>query len=347
MQQGQIRMGGFNILPTGVKNLLIINVLLFLATVVFQRTGLVDLDRWLGMHYFSSQLFQPWQPITYMFMHANFGHLFFNMFALWMFGAAVENAWGTKRFLLYYFITGMSAGMMYYLVIFFQIHPTIALMDQFLADPSLDSFRVLATQANGKYLSAEALQQTLAYLEHSPSALQDVINNVVSSKEAILNQFNLVGASGAVFALLLAFGMLFPNAEIYIYFLFPIKAKWFVVIYGALELIYGVAGTGDGVAYFAHLSGMLVGLILILLWRNGNRNSRGNNPFRTSWINKAKKKFYVSQESGRPISDEDYNERKTADRQRVDEILDKISANGYASLTEEEKDFLFHQSNKS
>ena len=101
-------MGGFNILPTGVKNLLIINVLLFFATVVFQQTGLVDLERWLGLHYFSSQLFQPWQPVTYMFMHANFGHLFFNMFALWMFGAAVENTWGTKRFLLYYFITGVS-----------------------------------------------------------------------------------------------------------------------------------------------------------------------------------------------------------------------------------------------
>lgn len=277
MGQGQIRMGGFNILPTGVKNLLIINVLLFFATVVFQQTGLVDLERWLGLHYFSSQLFQPWQPVTYMFMHANFGHLFFNMFALWMFGAAVENTWGTKRFLLYYFITGVSAGLMHYLVIYFQIHPTIALMNQFLADPSLDSFRTLVTQYHGKYLNTDALQQTLAYLEHSPSVLPDVVNNVVSSKEAILNQFNLVGASGAVFALLLAFGMLFPNAEIYIYFLFPIKAKWFVVIYGALELIYGVAGTGDGVAHFAHLSGMLVGLVLILLWKRYDKNRRNDN----------------------------------------------------------------------
>jgi len=277
MGQGQIRMGGFNILPTGVKNLLIINVLLFFATVVFQQTGLVDLERWLGLHYFSSQLFQPWQPVTYMFMHANFGHLFFNMFALWMFGAAVENTWGTKRFLLYYFITGVSAGLMHYLVIYFQIHPTIALMNQFLADPSLDSFRTLVTQYHGKYLKTDALQQTLAYLEHSPSILPDVVNNVVSSKEAILNQFNLVGASGAVFALLLAFGMLFPNAEIYIYFLFPIKAKWFVVIYGALELIYGVAGTGDGVAHFAHLSGMLVGLVLILLWKRYDKNRRNDN----------------------------------------------------------------------
>ena len=277
MGQGQIRMGGFNILPTGVKNLLIINVLLFFATVVFQQTGLVDLERWLGLHYFTSQLFQPWQPVTYMFMHANFGHLFFNMFALWMFGAAVENTWGTKRFLLYYFITGVSAGLMHYLVIYFQIHPTIALMNQFLADPSLDSFRTLVTQYHGKYLNTDALQQTLAYLEQSPSILPDVVNNVVSSKEAILNQFNLVGASGAVFALLLAFGMLFPNAEIYIYFLFPIKAKWFVVIYGALELIYGVAGTGDGVAHFAHLSGMLVGLVLILLWKRYDKNRRNDN----------------------------------------------------------------------
>ncbi len=269
-------MGGFNILPPGVKNLLIINVLLFMATIAFQRTGLVDLERWLGMHLFTSQLFMPWQPVTYMFMHANFGHLFFNMFALWMFGAAVENVWGTKRFLLYYFITGMCAGMMHYMVIFLQIHPTIALMDQFLADPSVDSFRTFVSEYNGKYLRTDALQQTLAYLQQYPDSISQVIDNVISSKEAILNQFNLVGASGAVFALLLAFGMLFPEAEIYIYFLFPIKAKWFVILYGALELIYGVAGTGDGVAHFAHLSGMLAGIVLILLWRRGDRNNRQN-----------------------------------------------------------------------
>ena len=107
----QIRMGGFSILPPGVKNLLIINTLLFFATLVFHSTGLCDLDKWLGLHYFSASHFYPWQFVTYMFMHANFEHLFFNMFALWMFGSAVENHWGTKRFLIYYFINGIGAAL--------------------------------------------------------------------------------------------------------------------------------------------------------------------------------------------------------------------------------------------
>jgi len=218
----------FQILPPVVKNLLIINGIFFVATLVLGNTFGINLSRIFGLHYFASDLFKPWQIITYMFMHSttDFGHIFFNMFALWMFGSAIENVWGGKRFLLYYLITGIGAAVLHYLIVTYQIHYVWNLTD---------------------------FQYYFA-----------------------INQFNIVGASGAVFGILLAFGMMFPNSMIYIYFLFPMKAKWFVIIYGALELIYGVAGSNDGIAHFAHLGGMLFGLILILLWKKKGNIHRFN-----------------------------------------------------------------------
>ena len=302
MNNGQIGLGGFNILPKGVKNLLIINTLMFFATIVFLRARIIDLNTWLGLHYFTAPHFRVWQFITYMFMHANFMHLFFNMFALWMFGAAVENQWGTKKFLIYYLITGIGAALTHYVIMF-------------------------ATGGVGDSL--------------------------------------LIGASGAVYGVLLAFGMLFPNNPIYIYFLIPIKAKWFVIIYGAIELWYGVTGTPDGVAHFAHLGGMIFGIILILLWRRNNRQNREQTyyqfngsdssdrqqwrwPFqkRENTATSKKSKYYVSRESGRPLSDEEFNARKQAEKELIDSILDKISKSGYDSLTTEEKKILFQHSQK-
>ncbi len=341
----QIRMGGFNILPTGVKNLLIINVLVFLATIVFHATGTCDLDRWLGLHYAAASDFHAWQFITYMFMHANFGHLFFNMFALWMFGAAVENYWGTKRFLIYFFITGIGAALTHYLITYFQIHPMLSLLNQFLDNPSMDTYRYLVENNKDIHFS-EMLQNNLLYLQQNPDSLNDIVVVTANAKATFLNSFNIIGASGAVFGVLLAFGMLFPNNLIYIYFLLPIKAKWLVLIYGGIELLYGVAGAGDGVAHFAHLGGMIFGIIVILLWRKGERGGFGNGS-RTFRIRRDKRdKYYVSQESGRPLSDEDYNERKTYEKHQVDAILDKISQKGYDALTQEEKEFLFKQSQK-
>lgn len=345
----QIRMGGFNILPSGIKNLLIINVLVFFATFIFAKTGLCDLNKWLGLHFIGATDFHPWQFITYMFMHANFEHIFFNMFALWMFGAAVENIWGTKRFLLYYFITGIGAALVHYLVIFFQVQPTISLLDQFLNSPSLATFQNLVANSSGKFLNREALQETLTVLQNNPGFLNDLVVLVETSKVNILNSFNIVGASGAVYGILLVFGMLFPNSEIYFYFLIPIKAKWLVIIYGALELITGLTTT-DGVAHFAHLGGMLFGLILILLWRKTDRENAFSyhEPRKSIFRNRErrKNKYYVSPESERPLTDEEYNARRAADNKRIDEILDKISASGYDSLTQEEKDFLFKHSQK-
>ena len=209
-------------MPPVVKNLLILNVLFFLADISLQTRG-IDLTQWLGLHYITAQDFYPWQFITYMFMHGNFSHLFFNMFALWMFGYALENYWGSKRFLVYYLITGVGAALI--------------------------QTGVLALEIRG-------MTQGLP-----PFAAQHYINQIVT-----------VGASGAVYGILLAFGMCFPNVPIFLYFFLPIKAKWFVIIYGVIELFAGIGGTADGVAHFAHLGGMIFGLLLILYWRkHGSR----------------------------------------------------------------------------
>ncbi len=221
-QSDNYTLRGFSFLPPVVKNLLILNVLFFLADISLQTRG-IDLTQWLGLHYITAQDFYPWQFITYMFMHGNFSHLFFNMFALWMFGYALENYWGSKRFLVYYLITGVGAALI--------------------------QTGVLALEIRG-------MTQGLP-----PFAAQHYINQIVT-----------VGASGAIYGILLAFGMCFPNVPIFLYFFFPIKAKWFVIIYGVIELFAGIGGTADGVAHFAHLGGMIFGLLLILYWRkHGSR----------------------------------------------------------------------------
>ena len=189
---------GYRLLPPAVKHLLIINVLCYLLYYALSRQHIIDLNYWLGIWTPSSGMFRIWQPLTYMFMHGNFEHLFFNMFSLWMFGAVLERSWGTRRFVFYYLVCGIGAGLLNLLV-------------------------------PGVHLS--------------------------------------VGASGAVYALLLAFGMMFPNEYIYLYFLVPIKTKWFIIGMVALEILLGVFRSYDGVAHFAHLGGMLIGFLLILNWR--------------------------------------------------------------------------------
>jgi membrane associated rhomboid family serine protease len=233
-----IRAGGFSILPPIVKNLLIINGLFFLAKIVLASRD-IDLDAIFGLHYFEAPDFRPWQVITYMFMHGNFSHIFFNMFALWMFGAAIENIWGGKRFLIYYLITGIGAALIHYMIVYFQIQPELALINHFLDNPSLDTYRYLA-ENNASPGFQKMFTQNLVVLQQNPSSLNELIQVTAQAKDDFLNSFVIIGASGAVFGLLLAFGMMFPNAEIYVYFLLPIKAKWFVVIYGALELIFGL-----------------------------------------------------------------------------------------------------------
>jgi membrane associated rhomboid family serine protease len=312
----EIRLNSYSLLPPVVKNLLIINAIIYLATLVFRTRG-IDLVGILGLHYISAQDFKIWQPLTYMFMHGGFGHLFFNMFALWMFGATLENSWGGKRFLLYYLVCGIGAGLIQLLVIGLQIH--------FLSQ-NLPPEVIQMVYQDGQQI----LNEGKNYAIDEMRSLNLAINSTT------------VGASGSVFGLLLAFGMMYPNSVIYIYFLLPIKAKWFVIFYGALELVLGVSGANDGIAHFAHLGGMLFGFFLILHWNKGNRFFRFKMP---TFNRKRNYKYTISSnyQYERPLSDEEYNYQKKQKEEKTNRILDKISKSGYESLTQEEKDFLFSQ----
>ncbi|MCB0480334.1 MAG: rhomboid family intramembrane serine protease [Flavobacteriales bacterium] len=239
------RPASFSFLPPVVKNLIIINGLMFLATISFNVTFDIDLRSSLGLHYFSSELFKPYQLITYMFMHGSFGHLFFNMFAVWMFGSAIENTWGQKRFLVYYILTGIGASLLHYGIVFFEIQHFESLMSP----------------------------ESISYVRDHGAALIQTHRNFVDPDMANLNGLingGLVGASGSLFGILLAFGMLFPNTVLYMMFIpVPIKAKYFVAMYGAFELFSGLQNSpGDNVAHFAHLGGMLFGYILIRYWKS-------------------------------------------------------------------------------
>ena len=229
------RPGNFSELPEVVKNLLILNGLFFLATVSLSNLG-IDLVKILGLHQFQSIDFRPHQLITHLFMHGNFTHLFFNMFALWMFGKILENVWGSKRFLIYYIITGIGAAFIHLLISQYQI---ISISNQI---PEMVNLAI-----EGRYNPSIPISKKLTQLIITPT----------------------VGASGAVFGLLLAFGMLFPNALLYLYFAIPIKAKYFVIGYGLIELYAGISNNpADNVAHFAHLGGMIFGFFLIKYWKN-------------------------------------------------------------------------------
>ena len=233
------RPGNFSELPEVVKNLLILNGLFFLATVSLNNLG-IDLVKILGLHQFQSPDFRPHQLITHLFMHGNFTHLFFNMFALWMFGKILENVWGSKRFLIYYMITGIGAASIHLLISQYQI---ISISNQI---PEMVNLAI-----EGRYNPSIPISKKLTQLIITPT----------------------VGASGAVFGLLLAFGMLFPNALLYLYFAIPIKAKYFVIGYGLIELYSGISNNpADNVAHFAHLGGMIFGFFLIKYWKNDMTN---------------------------------------------------------------------------
>lgn len=217
-------------MPTVTKNLIIINVLVFFGTLVAQRYG-IDLTNYLGLHFFLASDFNPAQLITYMFMHGGFSHLFFNMFAVFMFAPILEQTWGPRRFLFYYILCGIGAGL---------------------------------------------IQEGVQYIQYITEYAQYTQFNVgrIVSQGEFLNMLTTVGASGAVYAILLAFGMLFPNNRMFIFPLpFPIKAKYFVAGYALIELYSGVANSADNIAHFAHLGGMIFGLILILYWRKKDRSN--------------------------------------------------------------------------
>ena len=275
----QFQPTGFKVLPTVVKNLLIINGLFFLATISFGDVFNIDLTEILGLHFITASDFQPYQFVTYMFMHGGFAHILFNMFALWMFGNTLENVWGPQRFLIYYMVTGIGAGVVYLIWISFQILPVVNEIDLFLQTKDLavlgqftseHTFR-LNEFSGAIWQQFQSFEQSLKVLSANPEnaqAMQTTLSFMADYKEFYLNQNVVVGASGAVFGILLAFGMMFPNSIIYLYFAIPIKAKYFVIIYGAFELFEGVINRrGSNIAHFAHLGGMLFGYLLIVYWK--------------------------------------------------------------------------------
>ncbi len=236
-----------SIMPV-TKHLLIINVLLWLATIVFQRAGIIDLERWLGLHFWKGSEFNLAQMFTYMFMHdtRSIAHIFCNMFSLWMFGSLLERVLGSKRYLIYYVVCGLGA----------------ALVQELVWQFSWQS--ILANNVTGP--AASSVTEIIKAINEGHAAF---------TMDQFYNSLLTVGASGAVFGILLAFGMLFPNMPMYIIPIpFPIKAKWMVLGYGLFELFFGVSGTMDNVAHFAHLGGMIAGIIMILYWRHNGTISR-------------------------------------------------------------------------
>ncbi len=246
---------------------------MFIFELVSASSFRIDLINLLGLHSFDSPYFHAYQLVTHMFMHGSFSHLFFNMFALWMFGAALENYWGGKKFLYYYFLVGIGAALFNELVVWLSHKEMIATFEAFSHSPTPATFISLVKEYFPQYLSS--VQDWIYGWEMHPANMsyaKEAIDFLGKEIYKIIN-IPMVGASGAIFGLLLAFGMIFPNTLIYIYFLFPIKAKWFVILYGAVELIFGVMNEpGDNIAHFAHLGGMIVGFILIKWWQKKDKN---------------------------------------------------------------------------
>jgi len=269
----QHRMSGYGMLPPVVKNLILLNVVMYIATLFFKYKFRIDLEEILGLHNFDSPLFRPYQLITHMFMHASIGHIFFNMFALWMFGYAIENLWGGKRFFIFYFVSGLGAAFFNLFVSWLYIHPMLTAFHSFEAMPTVDAFSAFVTQYFPELFQTTNIADVIQAWKLSPDNGQIAQSAVHFLSGQIYPYINIpmVGASGAIYGVLLAFGMLFPNTVIYLYFLFPLKAKWFVIIFGALELYMGLSMPGDHVAHFAHLGGMIFGFFLILYWKKKDR----------------------------------------------------------------------------
>ena len=310
-------------IPTITKNLLIINLIAFLATTVLQLRG-IDLSNIGGLHFFMANDFHLYQLVTYLFLHANFMHILSNMFGLWMFGCVIENVWGPKKFLFYYITCGIGAGLLQEIAQLGQFYMMISAQD-----PSVTFGEIFAI---GQQLSGQ------------------------------LNAWTTIGASGAVYAVILAFGMTFPNERLFIIpFPFPIKAKWFVLGYVAIEFFSALGTSGDGVAHTAHLGGMLFGFLMIRYW-NRHPNSGYDRGRVMQFFDNLKRNFeqrkqhqgnysnpnmHVNRGGGSKEDDMEYNARKRQNQEEIDAILDKIRKSGYDSLTKEEKKKLFDASNQS
>lgn len=304
--------------PPITKNLIIINCLMFLAQYVFRQRG-IDITDYLGLHYVLAPDFGLYQLVSYMFLHGNLTHLLFNMFSLWMFGRIIEHVLGPRRFLLYYFVCGIGAGI------------------------------------------CQELWQTGDYFISGLAAWDGLINTGygVITKAQYLNLWTTIGASGACYGILLAYGMTFPNERIMLLIPpIPMKAKYFVAGYAAIELFAAFSSNGN-IAHFAHLGGMLFGFLLLLHWRRNGSGPFWTQPNKPSLWKRITDKWKQAFGPRRKMDvkwgerkfkdrsdDYDFNAERRKREERVDAILDKIRKSGYENLTEEEKKELFTNSRK-
>jgi membrane associated rhomboid family serine protease len=273
----QIRPGSFQILPPVIKNLIIINVLVFIAQNTFHSPDNDWFTDYFALHNIHSSLFKPHQLITHMFMHGDIGHLFFNMFALWMFGSMLENFWTPKRFLVFYILCGLGAAAMHLAWLHFESRVIVEDTSLFMQVPTPDRFLNYFNQYGGAINDEQEIKINTILkswrFDLNNSNFIDQAKELVEQRSELLLRKPTVGASGAVFGCLAAFGYLFPNSLIYIYFFFPIKAKWFVLIYAAIELWMGINNSGGNIAHFAHLGGALIGFLLVVYWNKKNRRT--------------------------------------------------------------------------
>lgn len=275
----EFRPGGFQFLPTIVKNIIIINVLVVLLQFTLGKYN-IDLGNYLGLHYWQSKHFGWWQFLTHMFVHGDpydvsqtVMHIFSNMFALWMFGSILENLWGPKRFLIFYLVCGVGAAFCHLGVLtfeFMRFHNDFIIYQK---HPDLTNFTQFINTHHLK--DNEGFMKIFEFWNNNP-----LCNNCTDMSKQLINEYyslmineNTVGASGAVFGVLFAFGYLFPNTLLYVYFAIPVKAKYFVALYALFELYSGIKNSaGDNIAHFAHLGGMLFAFILLRMWNKNVRN---------------------------------------------------------------------------
>lgn len=296
--------------PPVTKNLIIINLIFYLAKFVFESRG-IDLSSMLGLHFFMAPDFHIYQLVTYMFMHANIEHIFFNMFSLWMFGRIIEQTWGGRKYLAFFLVCGIGAG-----------------------------------------ITQEIWQFGQYYIEGLHNyAIVDLGPDGAVPMSQYLNLWTTVGASGACYGVMLAFGMTYPN-EVLVMFPIPIplKAKYFVMFAIVIELVSSFATNGN-VAHFAHLGGMAFGWFFIRRERRRQRYFGGWDSYtsqRESFLKRMRDKMAQKHSAPRDINhaDHDYNARQAEKQREIDRILDKIRTSGYQSLTDEEKRKLFDAGEK-
>lgn len=270
-------------LPIVVKNLIILNVLCFIGINLFQP----QLQNYLAMHLWGARDFAPYQYITHLFMHGSMGHIFFNMFALWMFGSFLEQRWGSKRFLTYYIFTGLGAAVLYSIAAYWELYPSILPLQQFLDQPSPETLTQLLHNTDfGALAYCDILpdqnicptynnfqQNAALFIQNKEQALlSPLMSYVYDYKAYYLNMRRAVGASGAIYGLIMAYAFVVPNQVLYFYGIIPIKAKYFALIIGIVALVMGMRNNpGDNIAHFAHLGGMVFGYILLKYWQKNKQ----------------------------------------------------------------------------